>query len=810
MDRLWTDYHHNACDVLNRSVTKSNKGMTTPYEMRHGVKPSPTLIQWLQRCFYRVKRKHKTDAQAKPGLCVGPAWNHPRDSMRIYSQEKGEIVISRDVTWRHVPTPPLTSVPQSISAPSERGETESAADESMEGREGTSRQGGGGVEESDSDDDLEVTWESDTPDAAEGTDDAISDKPVASEGSSPSTVISRPGSFGGGESISPSNSSNSSSSSSNSIDSEMAGNSNVAQRPEKLPKGEKNRLESWPFRGQPLVSSRLRQRQVVGEPEEESEDSEHALLAELREAKKLEQEDESEEGLGGYDYNVLSDLLALRPLEFDVKESNNNVLSLMSSMDDEYDDIALVVEGTEGESEFEMPSGPISEAETPPVSVGGVLKSRYQGAWFWAMNGELKGLKDSGTFKVLDGLPEGEKVIGSRWVLSYKSNKDGNITKTKARLVAKGFMQREGVNLLQTSAPTPAGASVKTMLVVANEMGFKTYHLDLKQAFTKAKLDCKIIMKLPGGCGELSGKYVDLEKAMYGLKQNLLVDKLVSVHGMEQCMTDPCVFRLIREGKLVLILDVHVDDMAVAGTRVEVNKLLVTLNKDFETNDLGKLSFFTGCTITRDTEKGLTSISQKTFIETLARRFDVTTTSPYPASPCVNLGARVESESGGTWPYKEAVGGLLWLVVMSRPDITNAVRVLSRHSNSPAERHCKAVLQIIRYLLGTEDLSLTFEWGSGLEISVLADANYAKKADGRRSVSGVAVTVGKSSASWFNSTQKIVTLSTIEAEYVALGDGVKEALFVKGVLSFIIPSISENCIKVFVDNDGAISLANNP
>ena len=215
--------------------------------------------------------------------------------MRIYSQETGEIVISRDVTWRHVPTPPLTSVPQSISAPSERGETESTTDESREGREGTSRQGGGGMEESDSDGDLEVTWESDTPDAAEGTDDAISDKPVASEGSSPSTVISRPGSFGGGESISPSNSSNSSSSS-NSIDSERAVNSNVAQLPEELPKGEKNLLESWPFRGQPLVSSRLRQRQVVGEPEEESEDSEHALLAELREVKKLEQEDEFEEG----------------------------------------------------------------------------------------------------------------------------------------------------------------------------------------------------------------------------------------------------------------------------------------------------------------------------------------------------------------------------------------------------------------------------------------------------------------------------------------------------------------------------------
>ena len=122
MDRLWTDNHHNACDVLSRSATKSNKGMTTPYEMWHGVKPSPTLIQWLQPCFYRVKRKHKTDAQAKPGFYVGPARNHPRDSMRIYSQETSEIMISRDVTWRHVPTSPLTSVPQSISAPSKRGE----------------------------------------------------------------------------------------------------------------------------------------------------------------------------------------------------------------------------------------------------------------------------------------------------------------------------------------------------------------------------------------------------------------------------------------------------------------------------------------------------------------------------------------------------------------------------------------------------------------------------------------------------------------------------------------------------------------
>ena len=104
----------------------------------------------------------------------------------------------------------------------------------------------------------------------------------------------------------------------------------------------------------------------------------------------------------------------------------------------------------------------------------------------------------------------------------------------------------------------------------------------------------------------------------------------------------------------------------------------------------------------------------------------------------------------------------MWLVVMSRPDIANAIRAVSRHSNSPAERHWKAVLHIIRYLLGTKYLNLTFEWGSGLDISVFADANYAEKAGNRRSVAGVAVTVGKSSVSWFSSTQNIVTLSTTE------------------------------------------------
>ena len=68
----------------------------------------------------------------------------------------------------------------------------------------------------------------------------------------------------------------------------------------------------------------------------------------------------------------------------------------------------------------------------------------------------------------------------------------------------------------------------------------------------------------------------------------------------------------------MLILAVHVDDMAVTGTGVEIDKLLVMLNTDFTTNNLGELSFFTGCSIIQDTENGVLKLNQKTFIETLA------------------------------------------------------------------------------------------------------------------------------------------------------------------------------------------------
>ena len=57
---------------------------------------------------------------------------------------------------------------------------------------------------------------------------------------------------------------------------------------------------------------------------------------------------------------------------------------------------------------------------------------------------------------------------------------------------------------------------------------------------------------------------------------------------------------------------------------------------------------------------------------------------------------------------------------------------------------------------------------------------------------------------WFSRTQKCATLSTTEAENVALGDAVKELLFLREVWRFTLPGKGMACFLMFEDNQGAV------
>ena len=84
---------------------------------------------------------------------------------------------------------------------------------------------------------------------------------------------------------------------------------------------------------------------------------------------------------------------------------------------------------------------------------------------------------------------------------------------------------------------------------------------------------------------------------------------------------------------------------------------------------------------------------------------------------------------------------------------------------------------MLEYVFSTSDFGITFQKGSELELVASADADYASKAADRRPVSGGATMCAGACVCWFSRTQKCVTLSTTEAEYVALADTIKETMF---------------------------------
>ena len=82
-----------------------------------------------------------------------------------------------------------------------------------------------------------------------------------------------------------------------------------------------------------------------------------------------------------------------------------------------------------------------------------------------------------------------------------------------------------------------------------------------------------------------------------------------SVGGFEQCKADPCIFRKIVDEVVVMIV-VYVNDLLV-GSEKDCESLLVSFNKKFPTNDLGKFTWYDGCGIERSVELGTILLPQE-------------------------------------------------------------------------------------------------------------------------------------------------------------------------------------------------------
>ena len=210
--------------------------------------------------------------------------------------------------------------------------------------------------------------------------------------------------------------------------------------------------------------------------------------------------------------------------------------------------------------------------------------------------------------------------------------------------------------------------------------------------------------------------------------------------GMEQSKADPCVFRRVVDGEVTLTVCVHFDDLAVAAKGKDtIDAFYAQLKDEFPVSKMGDLSWYLGCAFESDNMLGVMKMTHTAFVDSLVNRFDIQYETQTPAAVERDLGPKRTHEKGGEWPYKQAVGGLLWILGMRRPGIASAVRAVARHAHNPSARHWKAVRRIIAYLKATKDMGVVFQRGGDLKLSLFADADYADRCNDRRSGSGVAL-----------------------------------------------------------------------
>ena len=257
---------------------------------------------------------------------------------------------------------------------------------------------------------------------------------------------------------------------------------------------------------------------------------------------------------------------------------------------------------------------------------------------------------------------------------------------------------------------------------------------------------------------------------------------------------------------------VHVGDIFAVGRKERCDRLCVDLNRIISVKNLGDLKWYGGCRYSRDRKRGTLTISQQSFAEEVVKKFRVTSLQSGPLKVGVKLEEFDEDEETESLPFRELVGLLMWLAISTRPDISNAARSVARYS-APRAIHLKSAIGILAYINATCGFGITYQRGTtvGISLEGFADADHASKATDRRSVSGGAIMCAGACVCWFFSrTQKCVTLSTSEAEYVALGDAFKELLFLRQVWRFMIPGKGMPCFPVFEDNKGALQLLKNP
>ena len=157
--------------------------------------------------------------------------------------------------------------------------------------------------------------------------------------------------------------------------------------------------------------------------------------------------------------------------------------------------------------------------------------------------------------------------------------------------------------------------------------------------------------------------------------------------------------------------------------------------------------------------------------------------------------------------YRGLIRSFLYLTV-SRLDIQFGVCLCGRFQANPKESNLKVEKWILKYMKGTTIVGLWYPSDSNITLSGFSDSDYAVCKLDRKSTSGTCHLLSSSLISWNNIKRACVVLSTTEVEYIVVGHGCAQVIWLKHQLLDYGVKLSK--VPLYCDNTSAINLTNNP
>lgn len=466
----------------------------------------------------------------------------------------------------------------------------------------------------------------------------------------------------------------------------------------------------------------------------------------------------------------------------------------------------------ENTSESQNSQESINSLSETPTSYNEVITHPNKEKWLEAMIDELNSINKNNVW-TLTTLPTDRKAIGCKWLFTMKYNQTNQTYRYKARLVAQGFSQKFGVDYNQVFAPVAKQCTLRILLSIASHENLHTRHLDVKTAFLYGRLTETIYMKQPPGF-EVDGKENDvclLQRSLYGLKQaprswNDRINQTLVELNFERNKADPCLYHQKFTNGDECFLLIYVDDIFITSNSIKrIQEFKTEITRTFEIHDLGEVRCYLGIEITK--RDNTYFINQEKYIHKLLKKYNLedAKTSNIPISQTYG-----KSNDSILLPnndiYREMIGSLLYISLNSRPDIAAAVCILSQKISCPTKEDLIELKRILKYLKGTINYQLPMKAeDNNMNLYGYCDANFGEDRSDRKSNSGFIFKYNGGTVNWSCTKQRMVALSSTEAEFIALCEAVKEASWTKNLLHEMNRPQQQKTI-IYEDNQSTIKL----